>query len=364
MLLNDLLAVLEDYAPTRYAESWDNVGLLVGDAAQEVSRVLLTIDYTPAVAQEAARDRCEAVISYHPPIFDGLKRISGASLIYDAIRRGIAIYSPHTALDVADGGTNDMLADALGLDEVRPLRLIAPTPSEYKLVTFVPAESAEKMASALFAAGAGRIGDYSCCSFRTPGTGTFFGQTGLTNPAVGQAGQLERVEELRVETVVPIGRVDAVIRALRASHPYEEPAFDLVQLAAHPQSRGQGRIGTFAATVERSAVIERIKQQLELDHLLVAGPADGTITSAACCAGACGDLLTDALSQGAELYLTGELRHHDALRAAGRGMTVVCTLHSNSERAVLKRVAAHLAEYLPQLNIQISRADRDPFTIL
>jgi len=363
MKLSALLEMLEEIAPTRHAEPWDNVGLLAGDVNQSISKAILTIDYTPAVAEESRNKNFDCVIAYHPPIFDALKRIVSPSPIYDAIRRGVAIYSPHTALDVADGGTNDMLADAIGLTGDRqPLRITDSRAMNYKLVVFVPRDVADRVADAMFAAGAGRIGNYTSCSFRSPGTGTFFGEAG-TNPAVGQAGKLEQADEVRIETILPISRVEQVIAALKKSHPYEEPAFDLLQLAAPPEGRGQGRIGTLASPTDRSAIISRIKKELDLSHLLVAGPTGGPITRAACCAGSCGDILNDAIAQKAELYLTGEMRHHDALRAAQKGITVVATLHSNSERGVLKRLATRLRERLPQLEFQLSQSDRDPFTI-
>jgi dinuclear metal center YbgI/SA1388 family protein len=361
MQLSQILPILEEIAPAKYAESWDNVGLLAGNPAQEVRRILLTIDYTDPVAAEARDHQCDLVIAYHPPIFNALKRITAPSLIFDAIRNGIALYSPHTALDVAEGGTNDLLADALGLTQRWPLKLAETKTTQYKLVTFVPEEALEKVSSALFTAGAGRIGAYSSCSFRSPGTGTFLGDESTT-PAVGQKGKLEQVAEVRLETVVPISKVEEAIRALRTSHPYEEPAFDLNQLAAPPQAIGIGRSGTLPPT-PREVIFERIKQTLGLNHLLIAGPVTGPITRAACCAGACGELLDDALREKAELYLTGEMRHHDALKAAARGMTVVCTLHSNSERAVLQRLTERLKPQLPGIDLLLSRADRDPFQI-
>src|SRR5438093_2955387 len=226
MQLRELTDALNEIAPTRNAESWDNVGLLAGDLTQPVTKVVLTIDYTDEVAQEARGEGCDAVVSYHPPLFDAIKRLTAPSLVFDAIRRGVAIYSPHTALDVVDGGTNDMLADVLGLGAERsPLRLAQSKASVLKLVVFVPEKYADRVSQALFDAGAGRIGAYTHCSFRSPGTGTFFGEAGKTNPTIGESGRLERAEELRIETVVPISKVDAVIRAMRKVHPYEEPAF-------------------------------------------------------------------------------------------------------------------------------------------
>ena len=362
MKLSEFIAAMETIAPTRYAEPWDNVGLLVGDPAQDVSKALLSIDYTTDVAAEAREQKCDLVISYHPPIFDALKRVTAGSVVYDAIRRGVAVYSPHTALDVADGGTNDMLADVLGLGDRQPLRLSETKATQYKLVVFAPEDAADKVADAIFCAGAGRIGNYTSCSFRSPGTGTFFGEEGA-NPTVGQAQKLERVQEVRIETVLPIDRVAPCIRAMRNAHPYETPAFDLVQLAAPPEGKGQGRIGDLPAGTTREALIERVKRELNLPQVLVAGSTSGTVTRAACCAGACGDMLTDAIAQKAQFYLTGEMRHHDALRATQSGMTVVCALHSNSERAVLRRLAERLAKELPALTAHVSQRDRDPFLI-
>jgi dinuclear metal center YbgI/SA1388 family protein len=364
MLLSDLLQILDEIAPTRMAESWDNVGLLTGDPGQTISRALLTIDYTPQVAAEAAEQRCELVIAYHPPIFNAIKRITAPSLIFDAIRRGVAIYSPHTALDVADGGTNDLLADVLGLRERQPLRLIEPKARAYKLVTFVPEADVERVASALFDAGAGHIGRYTRCSFRSPGTGTFMGDES-TNPTVGEKCVYERAPELKIETVCPISRLAEVLAALRASHPYEEPAFDLVQLAAPPEKIGQGRIGSLAPTAA-DELIARIKRELGLAHVLVArahGAMDA-VTRAACLAGAGREHLKDAIAQKAQLYLTGEIPHHDALAAAGAGVTVVATLHSNSERAVLRRLREKLAAAAPGVSFHVSSVDQDPFQIV
>jgi len=362
MKLETLIDALQRIAPTRLAEAWDNVGLLVGDPAQNITGVMLAIDYTPEVADEARAAGCDLIVAYHPPIFTPLKRLTADSLIYDAIRRGVAIYSPHTALDVADGGTNDLLADAIGLTSRAPLRLQPAQPSQYKLVVFVPPAQLETLSRALFATGAGGdIGNYSQCSFRSPGTGTFFGEAG-SHPAIGKSGQLEQVDEVRLETLVPIAKVDAVIRALRANHPYEEPAFDLIQLAAVAQPIGQGRVGDLPPT-DRPALIQRIKRELELSHVLVAGPQLGQVSRAAVGAGSCGDMLNDAIAAKVQLYLTGEMRHHDAIKAANAGMTVVCTLHSNSERAVLKRVQKKLAEAAGGIPVRISQRDRDPFVV-
>jgi dinuclear metal center YbgI/SA1388 family protein len=285
MRVSDLVEAMEGIAPTRYAEAWDNVGLLVGDRGERVSKVLLAIDYTVEVAREGERLGCDAVVAYHPPIFQGVKRIEAGGVIHDAIRRGVAIYSPHTAWDVAEGGTNDVLARVMGLTGVRPLKPAEGRATRYKMVVFVPEKDVERVGEAMFRAGAGRIGNYSRCSFRSEGTGTFFGKEG-TKPAVGEAGRLETADEIRVETVVTIANVERVIAAMRAAHPYEEPAFDLVQLAAVPEGKGIGRIGVTEGRVTREELCRRLKVGLGVKHLMVSGAGKGAVKSVAMCAGA------------------------------------------------------------------------------
>ncbi len=356
----DLVGAMERIAPTAFAASWDNVGLLVGDPGAPLSRVLLTIDLTRAVLGEAtSRARSDAVVAYHPPIFAAQKRFLAGSPAFEAARSGVAVYSPHTALDVSPGGTNDVLADALEMRERAPLRPAPARDAELKLVTFVPPEHVEAVSRAVFEAGAGRIGNYSSCSFRAPGTGTFFGEEGAS-PVVGQAGRLEEAGEVRLETVVPERRAEDVVRALRGAHPYEEPAFDLVRLAAAPSGLGLGRVGAVPRAA-LGAVAERVKKALGGAHVLVAGALDRPIERAAVCAGSGGELIGDALAAGADLLLTGELRHHDALRAAEAGLAVICTRHSTSERAALLPLAERLARELSGVGVIVSREDRDPF---
>ncbi len=360
----DLAGAMEDVAPPRWAADWDNVGLLVGDPGAPLSRVLLTIDCTREVVAEASRRLCEAVVSYHPPIFGARKRFVAPSAAFDAARSGIAVYSPHTALDAAPGGTNDVLADRLGVGERSPLRPAREghAPGNIKLVTFVPAANVAAVSEALFGAGAGRIGKYTSCSFRAPGTGTFLGGDG-TNPVVGKAGTLEEAPELRLETVVSPVHLPAVVRALRASHPYEEPAFDLVPLVPEPAGVGFGRVGAVAETTV-GVLAERLKTELGCPRLLSVGPLERKVRRVALCVGSGGDLLADAIASGADLYVTGELRHHDALHAASSGIAVLCTLHSTSERPALETLAKALSKRLPGVEVLRSEADREPLSFV
>jgi dinuclear metal center YbgI/SA1388 family protein len=365
--LQSVIDAMERLAPSKLAEPWDNVGLIVGDPAQPVSHAMLCIDYTPLVAEEARQAKCDCVIAYHPPLFEPVKRVLAAgatSLVYDAVRRGVALYSPHTALDAADGGTNDVLADAIALADRRPLKLRDPRPTHYKLVMFVPHEAVDRVSAAVFDAGAGVIGDYRECSFRTAGQGTFFGSAG-TQPTVGQAGRREQVDEMKIETLVPMAQAEAVVTAMRKAHPYEEPAFDLQALAPSPEVVGLGRVGKVAGDATIDMLLNMLRRALGVTRLLVAGEPGRVARRAAVCAGACGgDLLSEAIAEKVDLYVTGEMRHHDALRAVRENVTVVCTLHSNSERATLARVATRLTEALPTLRVTRSRQDRDPFEIV
>ncbi|NBC10504.1 MAG: Nif3-like dinuclear metal center hexameric protein, partial [Planctomycetes bacterium] len=246
--LGAVIDVIESLAPPTLAEPWDKTGLQVGDPTQAVSRALVCIDLTEPVLAEAARRKAELIVAYHPVIFSPLTQLTATHwkqrVLLDAVRKGIAVYCPHTALDAAVGGVNDWLADGLGKGARRPIQPTAWPGSggNYKLVTFVPPDVADGVRDALSEAGAGVIGHYRRCSFNLAGHGTFQGDE-TTNPAVGEAGRLEQVEELRMEMVVPRAELAAVVEALYASHPYEEPAFDVYQTVPPPTTSAATEAG-------------------------------------------------------------------------------------------------------------------------
>lgn len=264
MKLDRIVQTLDELAPLRYAESWDNVGLLVGDPAADVGRVLVTVDYSPAVAEEARAKQASLVVSYHPPLFAAVKRAVHGVPWVEAIRLGIALYSPHTALDVAPLGTNDFLADACGI-HVRGRAPLRP-----------------------------------------------FGTT---------SGQKE------------------------------------------PDGIGLGRAGD-VAPITLGELVERCKRTLGLDHVLVAGPLERVIHRVGVAAGAGGELLGDAVRANVDVFVTGELRHHDALSALARGVCVVAALHSNSERAAVRAYSERLAGRLVGVDVVVSEYDADPLRIV
>ncbi len=360
----DLCAAMNNLAPLKLAQSWDNVGLLTGDLRAGVGRVLLTIDLTAPVVREAIEKRADVIVAYHPPIFKPVSRLiaSGSgmdALVHKCIRAGIAIYSPHTALDAADGGTNDVLAGLCGLRQTEPIEYVDDLRGEEcKFVVFVPHAEVEKVAEAIFSAGGGHIGNYSQCSFRIPGEGTFFGADS-TNPSVGERGHLERVEELRLESVVPFSRLPAVIAAMRKAHAYEEPAFDVYPLKARPV-RGIGRVGRFAKSVTLSALARRLRSVTRSTNVQVIGDPGQRIEEAVVVAGAAGDLPFRTSLTPCHVVVTGEIRHHDALTYERVGCAAIALGHWTSERLVLKPLAARLNKVLG-VATTVSATDRDPF---
>lgn len=365
MQLKEIISAIETLAPLALAQSWDNVGFLAGDPARPVRRILLTIDTTAAVVQEAIRAKTDLIIAYHPIIWDGLKRITadGATAsLYRLIQAGIGVYCIHTALDAASGGINDQLADLVGIENPKPLGdyVQNPTSPQYKLITFVPAEAVNTVAEALYAAGAGAIGNYSHCGFQTRGVGTFLPLDGA-NPAIGQHGKLQTVEEIRLETVVPAGKVGDVLAALRRAHPYETPAFDVFKHYDLENAVGLGRYGKLKKPMTLDQIVRAVSKTTGAKAIGFVGNKKKIIRSAAVCAGSCGKLLDAAIQAGCDLYLTGELKHHQALAAQEAGLCCLCLSHTVSERFALKKFAERLQKRLPQATIRISRADADPF---
>jgi dinuclear metal center YbgI/SA1388 family protein len=351
-------------APPTAAAEWDNVGLLIGDPLQAISGVMLAIDLTGDVLAEAVEAGTEMVVAYHPPIFTPIHQVTADASpeVYGAARAGLAVYSPHTALDAAPGGTNDVLAEAVGIVDARPLEP-ATSGGRCKVVVFVPADDVERVSAAAFAAGGGRIGNYTECSFRSAGAGTFLGGPGAS-PAIGRRGRREMVDEYRLEVIADAAAAGAVVAAIRAAHSYETPAIDVYALQPMPDGFGMGRVGPLARPVKAGTLVARVKRALGVRRVLLAGPKERRVRVAACCAGSGGEVFRRAVEAGADAYVTGEMRHHDALAAAGAGLTVICTGHSHSERLTLHRLADRLHAALPSLKVSVARSDRDPFEIL
>jgi dinuclear metal center YbgI/SA1388 family protein len=270
----------------------------------------------------------------------------------------VAVYSPHTAFDNTHGGINDALARRLGLTGVGPLRP-RQGPGQFKVVVFVPDADLTRVSDAMFEAGAGHIGQYSQCSFRLAGTGTFFGSE-ATNPTVGQKGRREEVSEWRLEVICPENAVEHVLMAMRRAHSYEEPAYDVYPLRPSVSTVGEGRLGRLPQPTPLNSLAQTIKTQLKANLVQMVGDPDQPVERVAIACGAGGEFLTDAVNAKADMLLTGEVRFHDCLSAQARGLALLLPGHYATERFGVEELASRLQHQWPELTVWASRRERDP----
>jgi dinuclear metal center YbgI/SA1388 family protein len=358
---------MQGFAPLELAADWDNVGLLLGDAASSAERIMTCLTVTPPSAAEAIEAGAGLIISHHPILFRGCKRLTAGhpegKMLLDLARANVAVYSPHTAFDNTTGGINDLLADKLGLQKVRPLRRTGAA-RQCKVVVFVPESDLPKVSEAMFAAGAGHIGPYSQCSFRIPGTGTFFGSD-ASNPTLGQRGRREEVSEFRLEVICPESQADGVVAALRKVHSYEEPAYDVYPLRGDAikgegNASGMGRIGTLPKPMPLTKLARLAKQVLKAQAVQVVGEGSRTVECVAISCGAGGDFIGDAAKQRADVLLTGEARFHECLAAEGHGLALLLPGHYATERPGVEALAQMVGENFPHAKVWASQSESDP----
>jgi len=360
--VNDVVERLESIAPVARAAIWDNVGLLIGSRTSSVDRVLTCLTLTRPVAEEAAAQPAQLIITHHPILFRGVKRLTADTpegrTVLTLVRAGISVYCPHTGFDNGPGGINDQIAGRLQLGDVRPLRATHGA-DVCKIVAFVPEADLTRVADAAFAAGAGVIGNYRECGFRVAGTGSFFGGE-AANPAVGQRGRREEAPEYRFEAVCTRDKVAGAIRAVRAAHSYEEPALDVYPLTAADDRVGEGRIGLLTSSCSLSDLAARVQSVLGSGPVQYIGDGRRPVRSVAIACGAAGEYWSDARAQGADVFLTGEMRFHDLLAAQADCVSVVLPGHYATERFAMVDLAAWLAAQFPGVVASASEADADP----
>ncbi len=350
MQRQDVVGALEERFPPALAEDWDRSGLQVGPLERPCRRVLVALDFGLDLAADLSGT--DLVVTHHPLLFRPLDRLLPGTPRGEKLRlllaAGTACYALHTPYDVARGGLGEVLSQFLGLVGSRPL---SPRGKLVKLAVFVPRGHEEGVAAALFAAGAGQIGRYSRCSFRTPGIGTFLPGEGA-HPHLGEIGREERVDEVRLETVVPAERVLHVVRAMRDAHPYEEVAYDLYALENASPLHGLGRVGALPQPTLASDVVRQFARSLgKVEPQAVYGDLDREVRCVALCGGSGGDLWEEAHAAGAELFLTGEIGYHAGMDAAESGLTIVALGHRETERPFVPHVAGLLREALPGLEV-------------
>ncbi|MGE3182627.1 MAG: YqfO family protein [Phycisphaerae bacterium] len=363
----DVEKALNDIAPFRWAAEWDNVGLLAGDPAWPCRKVLLTIDLTDDVAQEALTTGSDTIIAYHPPIFGAVTRITPTASLptryFPALLASqVSIFALHTALDAAPGGTNDVLLDIFEPRARYPLKPMMAEDASLKLVVFVPVAEVDNVRTALAKAGAGQIGHYSECSYELRGTGTFRGDAS-SNPTVGRKLQLERVDEVRLEMILPSARAGEAIRTLYSVHSYEEPAFDLYPLRAVASrgAAGMGRVGVLQKPTLGKALCRKLAEIVDVSNARIVGNPNRKFSSITAAAGSFG--VADFRDPDS-LVVTGEFKHHDALMLQRRGICALYLEHWASERPVLDAVKTQLADRLPTLHCTRAKRDRSPFAPL
>lgn len=334
---------LEKMAPLSFAESWDNVGLLIGCPDIPVEKALLTLDVTGPVVEEAVAMGAEMIITHHPFPFQAMKTIRTdtpeGAVLSSLIKNNIAVYAAHTNLDAAEGGVNDALADVLELRGALPLR--PSRRSLVKIVVYVPEGHEEKVWQAMSAAGAGRIGNYSQCGFRSRGTGTFLPGEG-TRPFIGEPHRLSSVSEIRLETVAPAFLSTRVVDAILDAHPYEEVAYDVYPLQNESAIGGLGRVGELLAPASLQKLADQTKLSLQLDRVRVVGPLSTRISRVAVCGGSGMDLAEAALRSGAQVLITADIRYHEAQDALAKGLCLIDAGHFGTEYPVLKKIQAYL----------------------
>ncbi len=365
-----LMSTVEKVAPKQLAEDWDNVGLLIGDSAGQVSKVLVTLDCTPAVVDEALEQKADLILAHHPLIFSPLKQVRfdlpGQKQVARLIGKNMMFYAAHTNLDSSSLGASALMAESLG---VREQEFLSSGYKEqlYKVTTFVPEAYASAVRLEMSKAGAGGIGNYNECFFQTAGTGTFR-PLDRANPFIGQVGKLEEVAEVRLESVVPAKNLDRVVRAMLKAHPYEVPAYDVIPTLNSGSEFGIGRIGYLPQEQTLGQLVEKVKSMLGGCSVRVAGSLRQKIKKAAVSSGSGGSLVKKAAFKGAGVFIAGDISHHDALDALEAGMAIIDPGHYATEWLMMENLQTYLQQQMQRekrdVEIVLSNVKTEPFAFM
>lgn len=361
MLIKDIIQAIEAYAPPVYQEGYDNSGLQVGNPQDEAKAVLLTLDVTEAVLDEAMQRGTNMIVAHHPLLFSGLKQISGRNyterIVAKAIKNDISIYACHTNLDNVYNGVNAKIAEKLGLVNLRILSPMGAT--LYKLYTYCPANVAHTVRDALFAAGAGSIGKYAECSFNIPGTGTFRPRPDA-DPLIGEpGGGREEVQEVKIEVLVEKAYTTRVLQALRASHPYEEVAYELVALDNINQELGAGCVGELPEPMEPAALLQHIKEKMQASCIRHTALPGKMVQKVAVCGGSGSFLLKDAIRAGADFFVTADFKYHQFFDADGK-IVIADIGHYESEQYTMEIFRDIINKKFPNFATLLSNLSTNP----
>lgn len=362
----DIIEIMNKLAPQYLALKSDNTGLMLGNEESAVNSILVSLDINDDVYKEAVERGCSLVINHHPFIFHPLSRIDLKSpkgkLIEKLIAGGINVFSAHTNLDIAGQGINEYLSKIIGLTDVEVLNM---TYEEklLKLAVYVPREYAEKVRKAIMDAGAGYTGNYSCCTFNIQGKGTFLPEEG-SSPFIGERGRLETVDEVKIETVIKAADMENVKKKVLESHPYEEPAIDIYPISGN-RKYGLGRIGLLKNPVTLKELCQKVKDLLKADYLNVVGDPERIVHKVALCSGSGADYIIDAVAAGCDVYLTGDIKYHDACDARDMGLALIDGSHFATENIYMGYLADYLKNELEKRNlaaeVYVSVKNKSPF---
>jgi len=359
MKLREIILGLEQWAPINYQESYDNSGLIVGAGDEDISAAIISLDCTEEVVQEAIDKNANLIISHHPIVFKGLKRFNGKNYvertIVKAIKNNICLYAIHTNLDNVENGVNKEISDRLGL---RNTRILAPKSGLLKkLVFFCPISSSDRVKSAVFMAGAGKLGNYSECSFENNGIGNFT-PLDQSNPVIGEKHVPETVEETRVEVLVENRLVKKVLQALFSAHPYEEVAYDLFSVENEQQSIGSGMIGDLEVEMELEELLPRVKEKLNVSCIKYTGETK-KVKRIAVCGGAGGFLLGAAKGAGADVFITSDYKYHEFFDAEN-DITIMDVGHYESEQFTMDLIKRFLNDKFPKFAAHLTEHNTNP----
>jgi dinuclear metal center YbgI/SA1388 family protein len=367
--VNDIMAIMEMIAPSNLAESWDSVGLQVGDGCWNADRIRIALDPLYEVMEQACRDNINLVITHHPLIFRPLKSLNVSTpvgkIIQMALENKIAVFSAHTNLDSAKGGINDFLSEKLGLQNTKVLQE-SKKDDRCKLVIFVPKQYQREVLTSLFASGAGQIGNYDCCSFKSAGTGTFMPRKGA-KPFLGKLDELNEVDETRIETIVTRKDLPKILESVKKSHPYETPAYDIYPLVT-PESMGLGRVGDLETPMALKDFARYVKNALSLPYLKIAGDSKLKVERVAVCSGSGSGLMKSFLASKAQCYVSGDLHYHDARDAQAYSRGLLDIGHFASEHIMVQMLVQRLRMVMEEKNLGVlvdaCGLEKDPFRII
>lgn len=362
--IKDIIQYLESIAPPSYQESYDNSGLITGNSDSEVEGVLITLDTTEAVIEEAIENNCNLIISHHPIIFSGLKRLTGSNYvertIIKAIENKIAIYAIHTNLDNVAEGVNKKIVEKIGLINTHILRPKSQVLS--KLVTFAPTTNAKELKQALFNAGAGNIGNYSECSFEVIGEGQFTPNT-QSNPTIGSKNNQERVKESRIELIFPAHLSSQIIDKLKDAHPYEEVAYYLTTLENQNQETGAGMVGELKNEMDEDEFLQTLKQKMALNMIRHTPFTGRKVKKVAVCGGTGSFLLKDAIRAQADVFITADFKYHEFFDAEGK-LIIADIGHYESEVYTKELLYELLTKNFTTFALNLSKIVTNPLSYL